>query len=219
MRMRKEQALWLARCRPVQCLSMSLRLWPPCFSSITAILLLKPVPFEDFVTQFFTMPQWHSSLLCHIDSWQWILLKIPSFPLLCHGPLVLLVVYKNEYKKDLAFWPISYSLKSCTPLASLHRGISVCFANLRWRTNLSFSFWCYLLHSCNLKLRMAKLMLVFPPRETLCSSYLPPVSQVYYLCLSPPTSPLDFGLFSTCPESQCPLLSTLVSPCFPFQQF
>ena len=55
--MMQEQALWLARRRPIQCLSMLLYLLPPCFSNFAAILLLKPCSlwgFCDIVLYWFS---------------------------------------------------------------------------------------------------------------------------------------------------------------------
>lgn len=41
----QEQALWLARCRQIQYLSMLIHLLSPCFSNFSAILLLKSCTF------------------------------------------------------------------------------------------------------------------------------------------------------------------------------
>lgn len=151
-----EQAFWLASGRLIQDLSILLHLLPPCFQTslpcVPKVLLTLRVLRHN--TDFY---------LSFIFLWS------PRTSSGLHGS-----------NKDLTFWPISRCVKSCTPLATLGWEISgvLCKSRHLMKTTPLIFFRTYSLHSCNLKLRIAKLMHIFPLHESLLSSQMFPVSHI-----------------------------------------
>lgn len=94
--MMQEQASWLARCRPIQCLSTLLHLLPPCFSNFTAILLLKPCllwGFCDIVLYWF----WAFLHLAVVPLYFWWFTRVQQGPELLAHPLQSEVLHPFSY--------------------------------------------------------------------------------------------------------------------------